>query len=125
MVAIIRIAKRGGNANAGRGVAILTPIQGSRTGYQEATENDGAWGTTGVYMYSELDKSLDNCFYVYGSDELAAAGKLKIGSCKARRGATIPSTFVDINVTAGVVDVRPVPPPLSEGDDAFFSYMHV
>jgi hypothetical protein len=67
------------------------------------------WDTTGIFMFSELDKSLDNCFYVYSSDELSAAGKLKIGSRKARRGANPPATFVDVDVTAGIVDVSPVP----------------
>jgi hypothetical protein len=89
--------------NNGKGVAFVTPIQGNRKGYEDATENDGAWQTSGIFQYSELDKSLDNCLYVYTTPELAAAGQIKMGSCKHRRGADIPSTFVPINVAAGML----------------------
>jgi hypothetical protein len=34
---------------------------------------------------------------------MAADGKIKLGSCKHRRGANIPATCVLINVTAGVL----------------------
>jgi hypothetical protein len=63
-------------------------------------------------MYSELDKTLDNCFYVFTNDGLSAANQLKMGSCKARRHTNIPATVVTINPLAGmVVDdrVRDVP----------------
>jgi hypothetical protein len=54
-------------------------------------------------MYSELDKTLDNCFYVFTNDGLSAANQLKIGSCKMRMSTNIPSTPVDLNPLAGMV----------------------
>jgi hypothetical protein len=90
-------------ANDGRGICILTPIQGSRKGYDEAGANDGAWATSGIYMYSELDKSLDVCYYVYKDDGLDAQGSLKIGSCKMRRNADLPTTIVAVDEQSGMV----------------------
>ncbi|MEG9438231.1 hypothetical protein JAO29_18940 [Edaphobacter sp. HDX4] len=134
MVSIIQDAKQLAlNAGSGRGVSIVTPIQGSRKGYEEATAQDGAWETTGIFMHSELDKSLDNCFYVYTNDEISAGGAVKVGSCKARRGANIPATFVDINPTSGFVGAakptargdRNAPLPSSSNPLAYFDYMEV
>ena len=87
--------------NKGRGVCILTPIQGNRKGYTEAAENDGAWSTTGIFQYSELDKSFDNIFYIYFDDGLNREKKVRIGSCKTRREANIPSTMVEIDQGSG------------------------
>ncbi len=91
------------NLNGGKGVAFVTPIQGNRKGYDDAADNDGAWETTGIFQYSELDKSLDNCLYVYTTPEISATGQIKMGSCKYRRGADIPSTLVPLNVGAGML----------------------
>jgi hypothetical protein len=117
-----------------RGFAMVTPIQGNRKGYDEAQANDGAWETTGIHQYSELDKSLDNCLYVFTNDEISASGQIKMGSCKYRRGPNIPSTFVPINLSAGMVapveyeqiadasDQSALPQPPSS-DDVFFDWM--
>jgi hypothetical protein len=90
--------------NTGKyGFAFVTPIQGNRAGYKEAQANDGAWETTGISLYSEMDKSLDNCLYVFTADGISDQGQIKVGSCKHRRGANIPATFVEMHLNAGMV----------------------
>ena len=125
------------NLNGGKGVAFVTPIQGNRKGYDDDADNDGAWETTGIFQYSKLDKSLDNCLYVYTTPEISATGQIKMGSCKYRRGADIPSTFVPLNVGAGMlindakeetVTVMPVtthavPPTAKREPGVFFTFM--
>jgi hypothetical protein len=105
MTKIIQDAKQVAlKANNGKGLAFLTPIQGNRSGLDYAAANDGAWDVTGVSTYSELDKSLDNCLYVYLTDEIAANRQIRVGSCKHRRGANIPSTLVPFNLSAGMLE---------------------
>lgn len=127
---IIQEAKQVALNLGGHGVSILTPIQGNRKGYDDAKDNDGAWETTGISMYSELDKTLDNCFYVFFDDQLPEANQCKVGSCKTRRHKNIPSTFVSMNPLAGmVIDDRSreevvhvgVPTPGTNG--TFFGFM--
>lgn len=40
--------------------------------------NDGAWSVTGISTYTELDKSLDNCFYVYTIPHLSRLNQLTL-----------------------------------------------
>ena len=104
MIEMIRDAKQLTlTANDGMGLCLVTPVQGSRKGLEDAQENDGAWEITGISTYSEMDKSLDNCYYVYTTDELSTENKLKIGSCKMRRGVNIPPSFVAVNPAAGML----------------------
>lgn len=88
-----------------RGFAFVTPVQGNRKGYEDAQGNDGAWQTTGIATYSEMDKTLDNCLYVFTDDDISATGQIKIGSCKHRRGPNIPATFTPtpLNINAGML----------------------
>jgi hypothetical protein len=103
-MAIIQDAKRlAMTANDGKGLCIVTPVQGNRKGYDDAGEHDGAWSTTGISKYSELDKSLDNCFYVYFDDEMNRQNRMKMGSCKTRRSFNIPATFVSVDAGSGRV----------------------
>jgi hypothetical protein len=104
MTRIIQDAKQlAMRANDGEGLCLLTPVQGNRGGYAAAQANDGAWETSGISQYSELDKSLDNCLYVFTNDDISREGQLKIGSCKARNGENMPATFVRVNKLAGMV----------------------
>jgi hypothetical protein len=103
LVASTRVVKVGGISRPIRVSPFVTPIQGNRKGYDDAAEHDGAWETSGIFQYSELDKSLDNCLYVFTTPEISATGQIKMGSCKYRRGADIPSTFVPLNVGAGML----------------------
>lgn len=106
-IAIIQDAKRlAMTASGGKGLCILTPVQGNRKGLEDAAESDGAWTVQGIAKYSELDKSLDNVFYVYFSDSMSQENRLKIGSCKTRRDGLIPATFVSIDQWSG--RIRPV-----------------
>jgi len=103
-MAIIQDAKRlAMTANGGKGMCIVTPVQGNREGFDDAGEHDGAWSTNGIAKYSELDKSLDNCFYVYFDDEMNGQNRMKMGSCKTRRGFNIPSTMVLVDSKSGQV----------------------
>jgi hypothetical protein len=68
-----------------------------------------------------------------------ATGQIKMGSCKYRRGADIPSTFVPLNVGAGMLiddmtvsrpvtvttpaAVRAIPSPKKHDPGVFFSFM--
>lgn len=101
---IIQDAKRLAlTANDGRGLCILTPVQGNRSGYENAAANQGEWSTTGIAKYSELDKSLDNLFYVYFDNEMNLQNKMKMGSCKTRRDANIPASFVTVSDLSGML----------------------
>jgi hypothetical protein len=132
-ILMIQDAKQMALNTGERGFALVTPVQGNRKGYDEAQANDGAWETTGIAQHSELDKSLDNCLYVFTNDEISASGQLKMGSCKHRRGPNIPATFVPFNVSAGMVanveedqlngesdPAAPLEPPVSA--EVFFNY---
>lgn len=118
-MAIIQDAKRlAMTANEGRGMCIITPVQGNRKGFEDAGENEGAWTTTGIAKYSELDKSLDNLFYVYFDDDMNNQNTMKMGSCKTRRGFNIPSTFVAVETNSGMVlneEVKDVQPASTGG----------
>jgi hypothetical protein len=102
-MAIIQDAKQLTLNTGTHGFCMVTPVQGNRKGYEDATANDGAWETTGIAQFSEMDKSLDNCFYVFTNDELSGLAQLKMGTCKHRRGANIPSTLVKLNINAGMI----------------------
>lgn len=75
----------------GRGIAILTPVQGNRDGYDEAKKNDGKWEKSGIYMYSEFERSLDLLMYTYLDDDLRSADEIKVGTCKSRRSEDCPA----------------------------------
>jgi DnaB-like helicase C terminal domain len=132
---MIKDVKRLTLNSPGYGFAFVTPIQGNRKGYEDAKANDGLWDITGINLYSEMDKSLDNCLYVFTDDAMSSQGKLKIGSCKHRRGANIPSTFVDLNVNAGMVGLAkdssfripaptaPEKPKIIYDRETFFAFM--
>ena len=90
-------------ANDGEGLCLVTPVQGSRKGLDEASLNEGAWDVTGISTYSEMDKSLDNCFYVYMTDGMSSLDQLKFGSCKMRRNKNIVCSFLRVDPCSGIV----------------------
>jgi hypothetical protein len=73
----------------GAGLLIVTPVQGNREGKEEAGKHDGQWEMTGVFQYSEFDKSVDTMLSVYLDDDLKAIGEVLIGTAKSRRSDTI------------------------------------
>ena len=68
--------------------------------------------------------------YVFTNDEISASGQLKMGSCKYRRGANIPATYVPMNVSAGFLIGTTVKasseqytvPPVPTSAAVFFDY---
>lgn len=87
----------------GEGIWTIAPVQGNRDGYERAAKNEGAWDMMGVYKYSEFDKSLDDCLYVFLDDDISSEGQLIVGSCKRRRGPNVKPTRVGINTHVGIV----------------------
>ncbi|MGA7244569.1 MAG: hypothetical protein WBX19_15380 [Terracidiphilus sp.] len=82
---------------------MLTPIQGNRDGYKDATANEGQWELTGIYKYSEIEKSLDNCFYTWFNDAMDRNNIMRMGTCKSRRNSLIRPTDVTIDKVSGLV----------------------
>lgn len=78
-------------------MAIVTPAQGSRNGYENAKKSDGQWDKDGVYMFSELERSADTIIFTYMPPEMGIEGQMKIGTCKSRRSADVPAQIVSIN----------------------------
>jgi archaellum biogenesis ATPase FlaH len=100
----IQVKNLSGQLDNGRGgVAIVTPAQGSRGGYEDAQKNDGHWDKDGVYMYSELERSADTIMYCFMPAEMGAQGLIKIGTCKSRRSADVPAQLVNINIATSRV----------------------
>jgi hypothetical protein len=91
------------NFRGGEGILVLTPVQGNRDGYDEAAKNEGRWDMSGVYMYSEFDKSVDTMLYVFLDDDLMADGQIVMGTAKSRRSDVIKPHKNAINCAVGYV----------------------
>ena len=76
-------------------VAFVTPVQGSRDGKEDAEKNGGAWESSGIWNFSEFDKSLDCLIGVFSTPELNQLNKAKMNVEKNRRGKSV-SVF-DLN----------------------------
>lgn len=87
--------------NNGKGTTILTPVQGSRKGLEEASKASGQWDTSGISLFSEFDKSLVGCFYTYLDDEQRQAGTIKFGVCKSRDSAWVPPITLNVHKHSG------------------------
>src|ERR1035438_8249387 len=85
----------------GKGLIIITPVQGKREGYESAKANGGQWSSDGAYMYSEFEKSVDKMIYIYTDDELKSTENAKVGSCKSRRTKDVAPTIVERHVHSG------------------------
>lgn len=88
--------------NDNKGIVAMTPVQGKREGWTDAGENDGKWEATGVYMYSEFERSLDSLISVY-LGEIVPKNQLIISSAKLRRSGGIPPFFAGVNFDVGLV----------------------
>jgi hypothetical protein len=89
--------------NNGKGTTILTPVQGNRKGNEEAGKNAGQWETSGIHQYSEYEKSLVGCFYIYLDDELSEMNMIKFGVCKSRDSARVPPMIFTIRKCSGEI----------------------
>jgi len=91
------------NFRNGEGILLITPVQGNRDGYDKAAKNEGRWDMSGVYNYSEFDKSIDVMTYVFLDDDLVADGQIIMGTCKSRRSDDLKPHKNAINCAVGYV----------------------
>jgi len=89
--------------NGKGGLIFVTPAQGSRKGLEDAKSNEGVWEKTGIFMYSELEKSADIVFYTYLPPELQSVSMIKIGTCKSRNSADAPCQLVPLHLQTGYI----------------------
>jgi len=89
--------------NEGKGCVLLTPVQGNRAGYDAATKQEGKWSPTGIYTFSEFEKSLDTLLTVYMDEDEKERTHIRIGSCKTRRSAGVPLFEAGVNCHAGYI----------------------
>jgi archaellum biogenesis ATPase FlaH len=89
--------------DGGRGVTLLTPIQGSREGNTRAVAAGGVWDKGGIGQFNEFEKTLDLLLYVFQDQELQAQDQLKMGTCKSRRSADALVTTYSIPADSGIV----------------------
>lgn len=87
--------------NDGRGLLLVTPVQGNREGKDFAAKNDGQWDMSGVYLYSEFDKSVDVMLTVYLDDDLKTLGEVVVGTAKSRRSDTIAPFRAGVHPAVG------------------------
>jgi hypothetical protein len=87
----------------GKGLIFMTPVQGSRDGYDRAKGHEGCWDASGIYMYSEAEKSADTILYVYSDDDMKPMDHVKVGTCKCRRSGDVSATICMVNGEAGSV----------------------
>ena len=89
--------------HGGKGLTVLTPVQGSRRGYDAAAGVGGTWTKDGIYMFSEFERSLDTLLYVFADTELKELNLLKVGTCKTRRSLDVDATLVKRNAVSGLI----------------------
>lgn len=91
----------------GRGCVFLTPVQGNRKGWESAKDKGGVWDMTGVYEYSELDKSADLILTTFiddnGGEADADKNVMIISSAKIRRASPLQPFEAIIQNEAGYV----------------------
>lgn len=88
--------------NNNKGIVALTPVQGNREGWEAAGDAEGKWEATGVYMYSEFERTLDSLISVYLGPAVPD-NQLVISSAKLRRSAGIPVFYAGVNADVGLV----------------------
>ena len=88
--------------NNNKGIVALTPVQGNRDGWEEAGDAQGKWEATGVYMYSEFERSLDSLLSVYIGPDVPE-NQLVISSAKLRRSGGIPPFYAGVSSDVGLV----------------------
>ncbi len=81
----------------GKGLALLTPVQGNRKGYEAAQSAGGAWTSEGLFEYSAFVMDCDLLLYVYADDDLRPLNQIKIGTAKARSSIGMPCTTFKVD----------------------------
>jgi len=68
----------------GRGVAVVSPFQSNRKGYQEAIKASGRYELPALAWAPEAEKSADLVYSVFLNEQLRANNQLQVGNLKAR-----------------------------------------
>ena len=71
--------------NNGRGLRIITPFQINREGWKEAVKNDGVYRLTALSNAHEAERSPDQIYALYSTDEMRKSGIIKISWLKNRK----------------------------------------
>jgi hypothetical protein len=91
---------------ASLGIRIITPVQGNRNGYEAAQKAEGKWDKSGILKFSEFERSLDGCVYIYQDEDLQVREEALVGTCKSRRSTDVPPTKVKVEGASGIVRDR-------------------
>lgn len=78
----------------GHGIAVLSPWQANRKGYEAAVKNGGRYELTAMAWAPEAEKSSDFVYYVYRDKTLADSNQLQMGNLKARGRKLIMNDFL-------------------------------
>jgi DnaB-like helicase C terminal domain len=95
------------NFDGGRGLTVVSPVQGNRKGYEKAKVAAGEWESNDIWQYSELEKSADTVMYTFQDDPLSVINSMKIGFCKHRRAKLGGARTVSIDPLVGLIDGSP------------------
>lgn len=87
----------------GEGLLVVTPVQANRAGLEAARKEEGRWDISAAHTYSNFERDLDTCLTVYSDDDLSNENKLRLGTCKHRRGPDLPPFDVSIDRACGLV----------------------
>jgi len=71
--------------NNGRGLRIITPFQINREGWKEAVKNEGAYKLTALSNAHEAERSPDQIYALYSTEEMRKSGSIKISWLKNRK----------------------------------------
>ncbi len=78
----------------GHGIAVLSPWQSNRKGYEAAVKNGGRYELTAMAWAPESEKSSDFVYYVFRDKTLADSNQLQMGNLKARGRKLIMNDFL-------------------------------
>lgn len=81
------------SANAGRGLALLSPFQANREGLKDAEKNGGRYTLRALAGANESERSADNVYYVFLDDALRSQREIAAGNLKARDVPLIVDQF--------------------------------
>jgi len=73
------------NFNNGQGLRMLSPFQVNRTGYLEASKNDGLYNSTHLSNAHEAERSADVIISLFMSEDMRDNGTIKLCNLKNRR----------------------------------------
>ena len=85
------------NFNNGQGLRMLSPFQVNRTGFLEASKNDGLYNSTHLSNAHEAERSSDVIISIFMSEDMRANGTLKFCNLKNRRNPFFKPFEASIN----------------------------